>query len=334
MNLPTSLLSDFAKVTNDEAEKPKEYTAYGTVVSVNTQTGTYNVLLDGAENPIICDSTTTAKQNDRVTVTIKNRKATVTGNATEKTINGDVLVNGNATFKGRVEADSGYFKGELQAATGSFKGNLDAASGTFSGIVNVNGNTPNGTVQVTIGDRDNAQRLNVPIYIKSTITGQSGHTWYYKNDGTGSTFEHYYGNTRDAYSYFGYSGGTVVDGNTSLSFGPTGVSASNGSRLISSSEISKLGSYPASPPAKWSSPVSWVNREDEYVYTLASGTYHWYVLTKPTDTNYNWYLINAVADENAVWVLHTSQTGAYLYNHGSDRYTNLFITGYWLGIHK
>ena len=141
MNLSPSLLHEFAKTTKDEAEPANEYNLFGKVISVDTQAGIYNVLIDGADNPIACKSTTTAKQNDRVTVSVKNRQATVIGNASSKTINGDVLVTGDATFKGRVEADSGYFKGELQAATGTFAGNLSAAGGTFAGNLSAAGGT-------------------------------------------------------------------------------------------------------------------------------------------------------------------------------------------------
>lgn len=125
MNLSPSLLHEFAKTTKDETEKPKEYTAYGKVVSVNTQAGTCNVLIDGAETPVVCKSITTVKQNDRVKVEVKNRQATVTGNATSKTINGDVLVDGNGTFRGDVYANNGTFHGRIEAESGYFKGNVE-----------------------------------------------------------------------------------------------------------------------------------------------------------------------------------------------------------------
>lgn len=250
MNLPTSLLSEFAKVTNDEAEKPKEYTAYGKVISVNTQTGTYNVLLDGAENPIVCDATTTAKQNDRVTVTIKNRQATVTGNATSKTINGDVLVDGNGTFKGRVEAESGYFKGELQAATGTFSGNLSAAGGTFKGNLSAAGGTFSGTLSVK----------NSTVSSKVVI-GQSGQAAIMLTDQSSTWYNNAYIMMNTGYVT------ASLGPNTYTTLSHSGVESSNGARLISSSEISTLSNL-----------AGWINRGkftgNLNSTTIAPGFYH------------------------------------------------------------
>lgn len=77
MALSSDLLSQFAKITNDNKKEVKETTVYGTTVEYNG--GTY-VRLDGSELLTPINTTATAKAGERVTVLIKNHTATVTGN--------------------------------------------------------------------------------------------------------------------------------------------------------------------------------------------------------------------------------------------------------------
>lgn len=77
MALSTNLISQFVKVTNDEVDTKTETTVYGTVVVVD---GIKFVKIDGSEVLTPISSTADAKENERVTVTIKDHSAIVTGN--------------------------------------------------------------------------------------------------------------------------------------------------------------------------------------------------------------------------------------------------------------
>lgn len=78
MTLSNDLASQFAKLLNDDNDKkPKETSMYGTFVESDKKK---YVKLDGSEllTPVI--QTAAAKDGERVTVTVKNRTAVVTGN--------------------------------------------------------------------------------------------------------------------------------------------------------------------------------------------------------------------------------------------------------------
>ena len=76
MILPSNLISDFVKATKDKPAQPRENVLYGTI-----QSDTGYVQLDGSTvlTPIE-NKAVIAKAGDRVTVTIKDHKAIVTGN--------------------------------------------------------------------------------------------------------------------------------------------------------------------------------------------------------------------------------------------------------------
>ena len=80
MALSEDLVSQFVKVTNDESDKPKETTVYGTIRG--ERDGVMWVKLDGADNDQLTpvETTVDVKDGDRVTILIKNHTATVTGN--------------------------------------------------------------------------------------------------------------------------------------------------------------------------------------------------------------------------------------------------------------
>lgn len=77
MGLSSDLISQFVKITNDTNKSKKETTAYGTVVDYNG--GTY-VRLDGSDLLTPMTKTVGVKDGDRVTISIKDHTATVTGN--------------------------------------------------------------------------------------------------------------------------------------------------------------------------------------------------------------------------------------------------------------
>lgn len=79
MDLNSILVSEFAKITNDNKENVNEgTTVYGTYYS--PEGGNPYVILDGSNVQTPISSTVEAHPGDRVTVLIKNHKAIVTGN--------------------------------------------------------------------------------------------------------------------------------------------------------------------------------------------------------------------------------------------------------------
>lgn len=79
MSLPIDLISQFVKVTNDDTKTTEETTVYGTTVEYG---GRIYVRLDGSELLTPVTTTAVVKNNERVTVRIKNHTATITGNVT------------------------------------------------------------------------------------------------------------------------------------------------------------------------------------------------------------------------------------------------------------
>lgn len=78
MELSTELISQFAKITNDnKTDKKTETTVFGTVKLYD---GEYYVQLDGSDLLTPIETTTDVAEGERVTVMIKNHSATVTGN--------------------------------------------------------------------------------------------------------------------------------------------------------------------------------------------------------------------------------------------------------------
>ena len=77
MALSNDLISQFVKITNDDKKEKTDKTVYGTVVEYD---GSKYVKLDGSELLTPISTTTNVKQNERVTVMIKNHSAIVTGN--------------------------------------------------------------------------------------------------------------------------------------------------------------------------------------------------------------------------------------------------------------
>lgn len=85
MGLSNKLISQFVKVTNDKQDIQNESIIYGTVVDT-TINGKPCVRFDGADDNQITPVITTSEltPGDRITVTIKNHKAIVTGNMDNK----------------------------------------------------------------------------------------------------------------------------------------------------------------------------------------------------------------------------------------------------------
>lgn len=77
MSLSSDLLSQFVKVTKDDKKVQNETTVYGTVKTVGNKT---YVQLDGSDLLTPVATTVAVKEEERVTVMIKNHTATISGN--------------------------------------------------------------------------------------------------------------------------------------------------------------------------------------------------------------------------------------------------------------
>ena len=95
MGLSYDLISEFVKITNDKKEKPKEGIVYATIVGSGD---TKYVKIDGSDLLTPMDTTTDIEDGERVTVMIKDHKATVTGNITSPSVSSGTVntVVGNA----------------------------------------------------------------------------------------------------------------------------------------------------------------------------------------------------------------------------------------------
>jgi hypothetical protein len=80
MDLSNKIISQFVKITNDKEKKEDFTKTYGTVV---IQEGQVYVKLDGSDILTPVDTTVQVKDNDRVSVGIRNHNATIEGNFTD-----------------------------------------------------------------------------------------------------------------------------------------------------------------------------------------------------------------------------------------------------------
>lgn len=93
MSLSNELISQFVKATKDTKKTADESTVYGTTVVYGGKT---YVKLDGSDLLTPVSTTTDVKDNERVTVMIKNHTATITGNMSSPSARtDDVQVLGN-----------------------------------------------------------------------------------------------------------------------------------------------------------------------------------------------------------------------------------------------
>ena len=91
MDLSNDLISKFVKITNDaDKQKSKEGTVYGTAVKYD---GGMYVKIDGSDLLTPVDTTADIQDNERVTITIKDHNATVTGNITSPSANEGTVTN-------------------------------------------------------------------------------------------------------------------------------------------------------------------------------------------------------------------------------------------------
>lgn len=99
MNIPSSLLDQFAQITKGNDTKPAEYTAYATVVE---QGGRTYVKIDGSDQLTPVETTSSVKNGDRVSVMIKNHAATITGNITIPSVGQDSVDEAKEEVEGHI----------------------------------------------------------------------------------------------------------------------------------------------------------------------------------------------------------------------------------------
>ena len=142
MVLSDELVSQFAKLMKPEEDKTQESTLYGKFVIHN---GKKYVQLDGSELLTPVEQTATAKDGDRVSVTIKNHNATVTGNYSSPAArSGDVDENSKKILEvGTLVTDKASIKDlkatnatveNLVADNATIKKELKAANATIETI--------------------------------------------------------------------------------------------------------------------------------------------------------------------------------------------------------
>lgn len=100
MNLSNELISQFVKATKDTKKTSDESTVYGTTVVYGGKT---YVKLDGSDLLTPVSTTTDVKDNERVTVMIKNHTATITGNMSSPSARtDDVQALGSKIFEAEI----------------------------------------------------------------------------------------------------------------------------------------------------------------------------------------------------------------------------------------
>ena len=79
MSLSKDLISQFVKATKDQTAVKKESIVHGTVVIYNDKT---YVKIDGSDLLTPAESLSSVEEGERVSITIKDHTATITGNYT------------------------------------------------------------------------------------------------------------------------------------------------------------------------------------------------------------------------------------------------------------
>lgn len=198
MALSNDLISQFVKITNDDKKEKADKTVYGTVVEYD---GSKYVKLDGSELLTPISTTTNVKQDERVTVMIKNHSAIVTGNISSpaprtaeveeigskisefETIIADKvdtielnaerarideLQADNVTIKDTLNANAASIN-ELEAKNVTITGQLDAVNADITNL-EAKDVTITGRLDAADADIDSLQADNAVV--KNTLTAQ------------------------------------------------------------------------------------------------------------------------------------------------------------------
>lgn len=190
MSLSSDLISQFAKITNDSANRKKETTiVYGTAVKLNDAT---YVKVDGSEILTPVSSTVDVRAGERVTVMIKNHTATITGNITSPAARLHDVAESTKTATNFMELspDRGLIIGDrtttalrgniqLKAETGgasvalrdgtTILAKFSATSRIFSGVTDTTTSTSSTTISTE--DEDGSEESETITDVSQVITG-------------------------------------------------------------------------------------------------------------------------------------------------------------------
>ena len=131
MGLSNDLISQFAKITNDNKVKQTESTVYGTVSILD---GRPWVKIDGSDRLTPADTTTAVADGERVTILVKNHTATITGNVSSPAArNKDV-----SELSGKIDEFDTVIADTVKAETANIETaiitKLDGKYATFEGL--------------------------------------------------------------------------------------------------------------------------------------------------------------------------------------------------------
>lgn len=195
MGLSSDLISQFAKVTNDNIKREREtILTYGTTVK---RGDILYVKIDGSDLLTPVTSTVNIRDGDRVTVTIKNHNATVTGNITSPSAGAEDVTDAGKTatnfmdlsdslglivgdktdniLRGNIQikAESGGASIALRDGT-TILSKFSAIRKTFAGITSVS--TSTGSSALVTEDEDGTETTEEVTDVEQTISSEQSKT--------------------------------------------------------------------------------------------------------------------------------------------------------------
>lgn len=195
MGLSSDLISQFAKVTNDNIKREREtILTYGTTVK---RGDILYVKIDGSDLLTPVTSTVNIRDGDRVTVTIKNHNATVTGNITSPSAGAEDVTDAGKTatnfmdlsdslglivgdktdniLRGNIQikAESGGASIALRDGT-TILSKFSAIRKTFTGITSVS--TSTGSSALVTEDEDGTETTEEVTDVEQTISSEQSKT--------------------------------------------------------------------------------------------------------------------------------------------------------------
>lgn len=195
MGLSSDLISQFVKATNDNVKREKEtILTYGTTVK---RGDILYVKIDGSDLLTPVTSTVNIRDGDRVTVTIKNHNATVTGNITSPSAGAEDITDAGKTatnfmdlsdslglivgdktdnvLRGNIQikAESGGASIALRDGT-TILSKFSAIRKTFAGITSVS--TSTGSSALVTEDEDGTETTEEVTDVEQTISSEQSKT--------------------------------------------------------------------------------------------------------------------------------------------------------------
>lgn len=195
MGLSSDLISQFAKVTNDNVKREREtILTYGTTVK---RGDILYVKIDGSDLLTPVTSTVNIRDGDRVTVTIKNHNATVTGNITSPSAGAEDITDAGKTatnfmdlsdslglivgdktdniLRGNIQikAESGGASIALRDGT-TILSKFSATRKTFTGITSAS--TSTGSSALVTEDEDGTETTEEITDVEQTISSEQSKT--------------------------------------------------------------------------------------------------------------------------------------------------------------